>query len=76
MSNNELEKKMDFIVEHLAALTAKQEKTEDLLGRLATASLNRITDPDNKVSALADAQIKPRETCLLWPRRRYVLMRD
>ncbi|HEV7860761.1 MAG TPA: hypothetical protein VGO91_19230 [Pyrinomonadaceae bacterium] len=58
MSNDELEKKMEFIVEHLAALTARQEKTEDLLGRLATASLDRMTDLDNKVSALVDAQIK------------------
>lgn len=62
MDNDEkFQKQMEFIVEHLAQLTTKQEQTENIVNRLANASLDRITNLEDKVSALVDAQIKTEE---------------
>jgi hypothetical protein len=61
MSDEELKKQMEFIVEQLAAVTVRQDRTEEIINRLANASLNRITNLDEKVSALVDAQIKTEE---------------
>jgi hypothetical protein len=61
MSDEELRKQMEFIVEQLATVAVRQDRTEEIINRLANASLNRITNLDEKVSALVDAQIKTEE---------------
>ncbi|HEX8163253.1 MAG TPA: hypothetical protein VF538_15390 [Pyrinomonadaceae bacterium] len=61
MSDEELRKQMEFIVEQLATVAVRQDRTEEIINRLASASLNRITNLDEKVSALVDAQIKTEE---------------
>ncbi len=51
MTNEEFQKKMDFIIEQQAQLVVNQEmadermtRIENVVGRLATASLERIED--------------------------------
>jgi hypothetical protein len=61
MSDEELRKQMEFIVEQLATVAVRQDRTEEIINRLANASLNRITNLDEKVFALVDAQIKTEE---------------
>ena len=56
--SDEMEKKMEFIVEQLADLTAKQQQTDSVVNRLANASLNRIERIENVLGALAEAQVK------------------
>lgn len=61
MSDEELRGQMKFIVEQLAAVTVRQDRTKEIINRLANASLNRVTNLDEKVAALIDAQIKTEE---------------
>ena len=56
--SDETQKRMEFIVEQLADLTAKQQQTESNLNRLATASLNRIERIERVLGALAEAQVR------------------
>ena len=58
MSNEDMEKRMEFIVEQLADLTVKQQQTDSIVNRLANASLDRIENLENKIEALVDAQIR------------------
>ena len=65
MDNQDFEKKMEFIVEQQAQLVVNQEKAdermthiEDIVGRLATVTLNGFENVQDKISALVDAQIK------------------
>lgn len=58
MSNDEFEKKMEFIVDQQAQSAAKIGQLEDILGRLANASLKRLEDTDEKIAALVDSQIR------------------
>jgi tetrahydromethanopterin S-methyltransferase subunit G len=65
MTNEEFEKKMEFIVEQQAQLVINQEKAdgrmtrlENLVGRLATASLERFENIEEKVEALVDSQVR------------------
>jgi hypothetical protein len=65
MTNEEFEKKMEFIVEQQAQLVVNQEKAdarmtrlENLVGQLATASLERFENIEEKVEALVDSQIR------------------
>jgi len=57
MSNEEFEKKMEFIVDQQAQSAAKIGQLEDIVGRLANASLKRLEDTDEKIAALVDSQI-------------------
>lgn len=61
MSEEDIKQKMEFIVEHLADLTVKQQQTDAVVNRLANAALNRIENLETKVEALVDAQIKTEE---------------
>jgi chromosome segregation ATPase len=61
MNDEELRKQMEFIADQLATVAVRQDRTEEIINRLANASLDRITSLDEKVSALADAQIKTEE---------------
>ncbi|MEO6393366.1 MAG: hypothetical protein ABIP75_16070, partial [Pyrinomonadaceae bacterium] len=58
MSEEELNRKMEFIVDQLADLTVKQQTTENIVTRLATSTLDRLSRIDEKVEILIDAQIK------------------
>ncbi len=65
MTNVEFEKKMGFIVEQQAQLVINQEKAdermtrlENIVGRLATASLDRFENIEGKVVALVDSQVR------------------
>ena len=65
MSNEELERKMEFIVEQQAQSTAKIGVLEDLVTRLGNATLRKFEDGDEKsrdvderISALVDSQIR------------------
>lgn len=58
MSNEEFEKKMEFIVDQQAQSAAKIGQLEDIVGRLANASLKRLEDTDEKIAALVDSQIR------------------
>jgi predicted transcriptional regulator len=65
MNNDELERKMAFIVEqqaHFASDIQKmrelQAQTEDVVGRLAQATLEGFRDVNTKIDSLVDSQIK------------------
>jgi ABC-type transporter Mla subunit MlaD len=61
MSNEDIEKRMEFIVEQLADLTVKQQQTDSVVNRLANASLDRIERIERVLGALAEAQVKTEE---------------
>lgn len=65
MSNEELERRMAFIVEQQAQFTSDiqqlrevQGRTENVVGRLANATLEGFKDTNAKIDALVDSQIK------------------
>ena len=72
MSDEELERRMAFIVEQQAQFTsdihllrevqgqlqATQAQTENVVGRLANATLEGFKDTNVKIDALVDSQIK------------------
>ena len=69
MSNEEFERKMTFIVEQQAQfaadnqqLQAAQAKTENVVGRLANATLAGFNDVTVKIGALVDSQIRTDES--------------
>ena len=76
MSNEELERRMAFIVEQQAQFTsdihllrevqgqlqATQAQTENVVGRLANATLEGFKDTNVKIDALVDSQIKLTES--------------
>jgi hypothetical protein len=69
MSNEEFERKMAFIVEQQAQfavdiqqLQATQAHTENVVGRLANATLAGFNDVNVKMEALVDSQIRTDET--------------
>lgn len=75
MTNEELEKKMEFIVEQQAQFTADiqklqeaQSRTDQIVNRLATATLNgfeaidkSVDNIDERISALVDSQVRTEE---------------
>ncbi len=69
MSNEEFERKMAFIVEQQAQfaadiqqLQATQAQTENVVGRLANATLAGFNDVNAKLESLVDSQIRTDET--------------
>jgi len=68
MSNEEFERKMAFIIEQQAQfsadiqqLQATQAQTENVVGRLANATLAGFNDVNVKINALVDSQIRTDE---------------
>ncbi|MDT5063744.1 MAG: hypothetical protein QOH63_4203 [Acidobacteriota bacterium] len=68
MSNEEFERKMEFILEQQAQFATKIGQIEDLIVQLTTATLNRfkatdkrLDDVDERISALVDSQIQTEE---------------
>ena len=67
--NENLDKKMEFIVEHQAHLTVKMEQLEELLAGLMHATFERFEasdkradSVDEKIAALVDAQLRTEES--------------
>jgi len=65
MNNEEFERKMTFIVDQQAQFAADiqqmrefQAQTENVVGRLAHATLEGFKDVNAKINALVDAQIR------------------
>jgi hypothetical protein len=65
MNNEEFERKMSFIVEQQAQFAADvqqmrelQAQTENVVGRLAHATLEGFRDTNAKIDSLVDSQIK------------------
>ena len=68
MGNENIEKQMEFILEHQAQFTARMGQLEDLVVRLARGTLERfeatdarVDDVDERISALVDSQIRTEE---------------
>ena len=68
MSNEEFEKKAEFIVEQQAQFAAKIGQLENIVARLAQATLDRfeatdkrVDDVDERISALVDSQVRTEE---------------
>lgn len=68
MSNEEFEKKAEFIVEQQVQFAAKIGQLEDIVARLAKATLDRfevtdkrVDDIDSRISALVDSQMRTEE---------------
>ncbi|HEX3558481.1 MAG TPA: hypothetical protein VHU19_04725 [Pyrinomonadaceae bacterium] len=79
MTNEEMQGTMEFIVHQQAQVVANQQKAderfvrlEDIIGKLATATLNRFDNMeaklaemsenvDRKIAALVDAQMRTEE---------------
>jgi hypothetical protein len=65
MNNEEFERKMSFIVEQQAQFAADiqqmrelQAQTENVVGRLALATLEGFRDTNAKIDSLVDSQIR------------------
>jgi hypothetical protein len=65
MDNEELERKMEFIVEHQAQSTARLDRLEEIVTRLGNFTLGQLEhvdekfrDVDERISALVDSQIR------------------
>lgn len=65
MNNEEFERKMSFIVEQQAQFAADiqqmrelQAETENVVGRLAYATLEGFKDVNTKIDSLVDSQIR------------------
>ena len=65
MNNEEFERKMSFIVEQQVQFTADiqqmrelQAETENVVGRLAYATLEGFKDVNTKIDSLVDSQIR------------------
>ncbi len=65
MNNEEFERKMSFIVEQQAQFAADiqqmrelQAQTENVVGRLAHATLEGFRDVNAKIDSLVDSQIR------------------
>ena len=68
MANENIEKKMEFIIEQQAQFASKMGQLEDIVVRLAKATLDRfeatderVDDIDERISALVDSQIRTEE---------------
>ena len=69
MSSEEFEKRAEFIVEQQAQFAAKIGQLEDIVVRLAKATLDRfeatdkrVDDVDERISALVDSQMQTEES--------------
>jgi hypothetical protein len=57
-NEDKVQKQMEFIIEQQAQFASDIGQLKDIVARLANASLRRIENLEDKVSALVDAQIK------------------
>ena len=69
MTDEEINKKFDVVAKHLATLAVGQQKlqetqaqTEQIVNRLAAATLEGFKDVNTKIDALVDAQMRTEES--------------
>jgi len=69
MTDEEVNKKFDVVAGHLATLAVGQQRlqeslaqTDQVINRLAAATLEGFRDVNAKISALVDAQIRTEES--------------
>jgi predicted negative regulator of RcsB-dependent stress response len=58
MSNEEMQKKMEFIIDQQAQLVVNQEKADERLTRLENIVVRFYEDTETKMGALIDAQVR------------------
>ena len=58
MSNEEMQKRMKFIIEQQARLVVNQEKADERLTRLENIVVRFYEDTETKMGALIDAQVR------------------
>lgn len=68
MADKNIEKNIEFIIEQQAQFASKMGQLEDIVARLANATLDRfettdkrIDDVDERISALVDSQVRTEE---------------
>ncbi|HEX8136492.1 MAG TPA: hypothetical protein VF544_02770 [Pyrinomonadaceae bacterium] len=68
MADENIEKQMEFIIEQQAQFASKLGQLEDIVARLAKATLDRfeatekrVDDVDERISALVDSQVRTEE---------------
>jgi len=68
MTNEEFDRRMEFILEHQALFASEiqklrevQAQTETIVGQLAIGTLERFDDVNAKINALVDSQINLNE---------------
>jgi ABC-type transporter Mla subunit MlaD len=68
MADENIEKQMGFIIEQQAQFASKMGQLEDIVARLAQATLDRfeapdkrVDDVDERISALVDSQVRTEE---------------
>ena len=61
MTNEELQGKIEFIINHQARFSSDLDRVKDLITQLAVAGRDRFADHDRKIAALVDSQIKSEE---------------
>ncbi|HVF26761.1 MAG TPA: hypothetical protein VM943_00890 [Pyrinomonadaceae bacterium] len=62
MTNEDFQQRAETLLNLQAQSDARLGKLEEIVTRLANASLERITNIEDTMSALADAQIKTEDT--------------
>lgn len=62
MTNEEFDRRMEFIVNQQAQFASDIGRIEDVVGRLANASLSRFEDVDERIAALVDSQVRLTES--------------
>ena len=62
MTNEEFDKRMEFILSKQAQFASDVARIEDVVGRLANASLSRFEDVDKRIVALVDSQVRLTES--------------
>ena len=69
MTDEEINKKFDVVAEHLATLAVGQQRlqeslaqTDQVVNRLAAATLEGFRDVNAKINALIDAQMRTEES--------------
>jgi ABC-type transporter Mla subunit MlaD len=62
MTNEEFEKKMEFILDQQAQFASDIGQLKDVVARLANSSLKRFEDVDERIAALVDSQMKLTES--------------
>ena len=61
MTSEEMQQKIEFIIDHLVHSETRMAKIEDVVLRLANSTEKRVSNQEDKIGMLVDAQIKTNE---------------